>query len=90
MLKFILTEADAELNLERIQISEAKTLFNLGATIYLLPNKIKMNNQYVKPLPVNKETLANKTFDKLMEVYKYFVFNNNELIGNTIWYYRAV
>ena len=90
MLKFILTEADAELNLERIQISEARTLFNSGATIYLLPNKIKMNNQYVKPLPVNKETLTNKTFDKLMEVYKYFVFNNNELIGNTIWYYRAV
>ena len=84
MLKFILTEADAELNLERIQISEARTLFNSGATIYLLPNKIKMNNQYVKPLPVNKETLTNKTFDKLMEVYKYFVFNNNELVGNTI------
>lgn len=90
MLKFILTEADAELNLERIQISEARTLFNSGATIYLLPNKIKMNNQYVKPLPVNKETLVNKTFDKLMEVYKYFVFNNNEFVGNTIWYYKAV
>ena len=90
MIRRLLIEDSTDVNLERIQPTEARTLFNSGATVYLLPNKIKLNNQFIKPVPINQETIQGKNFDKLVEIYKYFVFNNNEYIGNVVWYYKVV
>lgn len=92
MIRLNLTEADEELTLQKINVSEARKLFTNGATIYLLPNRIQVTatNNYISPLPVNNNLTWAKTFDKIVEIYTYFVLNGNDILGNTIYYYKAV
>ena len=89
----ILNEADDEITLQKINVSEARKLYTSGGTIYLLPNRIQVtaNNRYIQPVAINNTILPwIKTFDRFIEAYTYFVINNNDVVGNTIYYYKAV
>lgn len=62
--------------LARLDKRRARSLFELGGTVYLVPDKLNPFNQDLNPLPISLDT--GKSFESLAEQFKnYFCLNSN-------------
>lgn len=59
-------------------------LFNEGTSIYLLPNKVRLGNIWIKPAEINNK--HNDSLDSLVNAYAYY--NCNSELGNKVSFYR--
>lgn len=86
----ITTESKSRLKedttLVKINVTTATKLFNNGETIYLLPNKVRLDNPWIKPFPINISTSQGKSLETILASYSYYNCNNET--GKTIAYYR--
>ena len=75
-----------DLELVKITKPSAEKLFNVGETVYLLPNKVKLGNQWILPFAINDS--KGMTFDNFINNYAYY--NCNKETGTTVAFYKAV
>ena len=62
----------------------ATKLFNEGKSIYLLPNKVRVDNMWIQPFEVNNN--HNDSLDSIINAYAYY--NCNSELGNRVSFYR--
>lgn len=68
---------------KRITKSKARKLFDDGYNIYLLPNKMRVDNSWMHPAEINY--CFELSFDGAINAYKYYNCNNE--CGNVVAYY---
>ena len=62
---------------KRIDKRTARSLYNAGYTIYLVPCKIWPNDQgWIRPYPISKK--ENELFDNHVNAFEYYNCNYNE------------
>lgn len=69
--------------LKKVNVTSAKKSFENGQTVYLLPNKVRLDNAWIKPFAIDDS--QGRTFDKVVNDYKYY--NCNSETGNNVAYY---
>ena len=72
------------LNLVKITKPTAQKLFNAGETVYLLPNKVRLGNEWILPFAINDS--EGITFDKHINSYAYY--NCNKETGTVVAFYK--
>lgn len=71
--------------LKKVNVTTAKKVFNAGNTVYLLPNKVKLDNAWIKPFAIDSETSLGKSWENIINSYAYY--NCNKDTGTNIAYY---
>lgn len=66
-----------------MNVTSARKSFENGQTVYLLPNKVRLDNAWIKPFAIDDS--QGRTFDKVVNDYKYY--NCNSETGNNVAYY---
>lgn len=78
------TVKEDKLSLIKITKPTAQKMFTNGETVYLLPNKVRLGNQWILPFAISDST--GETFDKILNAYSYY--NCNSETGNGIAFYK--
>ena len=73
------------MNFQKIKKPTARNLFNGGITVYVLPSKIRLGNDWVKPYPLNIFGQDEHSFDVLLANFEYY--NCNTETGKNVHYY---
>ncbi len=60
-------------------IRTAKRLFTAGGAVYALPNKVRLENAWIKPMRITGD------FDKSVNACRYY--NCNSELGNYLHFY---
>ena len=71
--------------LVRVNKPTARNLFHDGLTVYLLPNKIRLDNKWMLPCPINVLKSDEHSFDVLLANFEYY--NCNSETGKGTHYY---
>lgn len=61
---------------KKINKQKARRLYEEGKTIYLLPCKVRLNNLWIVPFPINKKD--GSLFDRCVDYYEYYNCQYNE------------
>lgn len=74
-------------SITRVRKPMAKSLYDCGLTIYLLPNKINPNNSWIKPtsISVYQRDDYKYDFEYILNQFRYYNCNNE--LGKDIHYY---
>ena len=73
------------LGLVKINKRTAKKLFEVGETIYMLPNKVRKNNPWILPHAINRLCYGGDSFESIVNAYRYYSCNME--LGNTVKFY---
>ena len=73
------------MNFQKIRRDRARNLFHDGITIYLLPNKVRMGNDWIQPYPINVLKSQEHSFDILVANFE--MYNCNSETGRDASYY---
>ena len=68
----------------KVNKATARKMYRSGCEIHLLPCKVRLNNEWVSPIPVSLET-HKETFDRVVNQYEYY--NCNAELGYYAHYY---
>lgn len=71
------------MQLKKISKTTAKKAFERGETIYLLPSKVNLMNEWVKPFAIKLG--EEQDFDKAY--LNYWYYNTNSELGKTVYCY---
>ena len=77
---------ESSVNLVKTNKPSAVKLFNSGKTVYLLPNKVRLDNAWIKPFAISIDNAEGKSFDAILNSYSYY--NCNSETGNGIAFYK--
>ena len=86
-----LRESD-EMQFQKINVSTARTMYANGETVYLLPNKIRLGNAWIKPVGICKADSVNgsSNIDFQKQINAFMYYNCNKETGTTVAYYKAI
>lgn len=59
-------------NYVRIDKKKARVKFNIGHTIYLIQDMMRLVNAWQNPCPISIEESGEKDFDKLVNSFQYY------------------
>lgn len=63
---------------KRINKAKARKEYNNGNVVFILPCKVRFNNEWIQPCIVSKDFYDNEDFDKIANAYKYYNCQYNE------------
>ena len=79
--------------MKKINKTQAWKLFEKGETIYLLPNKARLDSIWISPYAFNNESYdKNDIYENLLDFFNcmlnaYSYYNCNSKLGNRIAFY---
>ena len=77
---------ESAVNLVKTNKPSATKLFNSGKTVYLLPNKVRLDNMWIRPFAISIDNADGKSFDAILNSYSFY--NCNSETGNGIAFYK--
>lgn len=77
---------EADTTFVKITVTTAAKMFNNSETVYFLPNRVRLDNAWIKPFAVNLDMAQGKSFENIQNSYSFY--NCNKETGTGIAYYR--
>lgn len=72
----IVKTVEVKCSMKKIRKDVARKLYNRGDSVYLLPCKVRLDNEWMRPFKINKESADNRDFEVIVNTFNYYNCNS--------------